>query len=225
MSSPRTHPRAVIVPVKPPAEAKSRLAGLPDEVRRALAAAFAVDTVAAALAADAISRALVVTDDASFASHIRATTRCDVLPDGASGDLNAALVQAALEASRRWPDLQPVALCADLPALRPADLDAALAWVDAGAADDAARPAFVADAAGTGTTLYAAPTAGFSPRFGAGSREAHLAAGAREVSGPLPTLRQDVDDAGDLGRALLLGVGPRTAAAWGHDEGGSPALE
>ncbi len=36
-----------LVPVKPPALGKSRLVGLEDDVRRALAAAFALDTVAA----------------------------------------------------------------------------------------------------------------------------------------------------------------------------------
>lgn len=223
MTTPRTRrDRAVIVPVKPPSGAKTRLGGLPDEVRRALAAAFAEDTVDAALAADAVARVLVVTDDAAFARHLGRATRCDVLPDGASGDLNGALVQAAREAARRWPHLEPVALCADLPALRPEDLDAALAHVDG--ADAPVRPAFVADAVGTGTTLYAAPVAAFDPRFGRDSREQHLAAGAREIPGPLPTLRQDVDDAADLGRAMVLGVGPHTAAVWGRDEGGSPVV-
>ena len=40
----------VLVPVKPPAVGKSRLVGLPDETRRELAAAFALDTVSACLA-------------------------------------------------------------------------------------------------------------------------------------------------------------------------------
>ncbi len=59
----------------------------------------------------------------------------------------------------------------------------------------------------------------FAPRFGAGSRAAHREAGAVEVDGDLASLRQDVDDVGDLGRAMVLGVGAHTAAAMGH--GGS----
>ena len=37
-----------------------------------------------------------------------------------------------------------------------------------------------------------------------------------EAEGPLASLRQDVDDVGDLGRAMVLGVGPHTAEAMGH---------
>lgn len=208
----------VIVPVKPPATAKSRL-GLPDDLRRELAAAFAEDTVAACLASHPVAQVLVVTDDARLAQHLAAAQRCAVLPDGAD-DLNDTLVQAAHEAGRRWPALTPVALCADLPALRPADLAAALA--EHASSEAAGDAAFVTDAAGTGTTLYTAAPGRFAPRFGVGSRAAHLDAGAREITGALPTLRQDVDDAGDLGRALVLGVGPRTAVVLGRDEGGSP---
>ena len=91
--------------------------------------------------------------------------------------------------------------------MRPEDLDAALA----GAVADV--PSFVADAAGIGTTLYTAPYARFDPRFGPGSRLAHLGTGAREIEGPLASLRRDVDDVDDLREALALGVGPHTATA------------
>ena len=197
----------VIVPVKPPARAKSRLAGLPADVRRDLAAAFALDTVAAARAAPGVGQVLAVTDDASFARDLRAAG-CAVLPDGVGGDLNGTLVQAAAEAARRWPGDAPLALCADLPALRPAELGALLtAWSGDG-------PAFVADAAGAGTTAYVARVGGFAPRFGAESRTAHLGGGAVELAGEWPSLRQDVDDLADLRRAVALGVGPHTSAAW-----------
>jgi 2-phospho-L-lactate guanylyltransferase len=195
---------AVVVPVKPPAVGKSRLVGLTDEQRRALAGAFALDTVTACLAASAVGAVLVATDDARFSAEL-ARLGCPAIPDGVTSDLNAALRQAAAEAGRRWPDLTPVALCADLPALRPADLDLALAVVVTG------RAAFVADAAGVGTTLYTAPYDAFDPRFGLGSRAAHLDGGAEEITGPLVSLRRDVDDLSDLREALALGVGPRTA--------------
>jgi 2-phospho-L-lactate guanylyltransferase len=205
---PGAHPGSyvVLLPVKPPARGKSRLVGLGDEVRVDLAAAFALDTVAACLATPRVGAVLVATDDARFSAALSgAGAPC--IPDGASGDLNATLRQTAAEARRRWPHLHPVALCADLPALVPDDLDAALADLDAHGA-----PAFVADAAGVGTSMYAAPWDAFDPRYGGGSRRAHLDAGARELGDDLVTLRRDVDDLPDLQAAARLGVGPRTRA-------------
>ncbi len=196
----------VLVPVKPPAHGKSRLLGLDDEARRELAAAFALDTVAACLAAPGVAQVLAVTDDAGFAASLSALG-ATCLPDGASGDLNATLRQSAAEARRRWPDLRPVALCADLPSLQAADLANALARI---AAAGAPATAFVPDAAGLGTTLYAAPHASFEPRYGGPSRRAHLDAGCAEMADAPLTLRHDVDDLVDLQAAVALGLGPRT---------------
>jgi 2-phospho-L-lactate guanylyltransferase len=201
-----THPtHAVLLPVKPPAHGKSRLAGVADEVRRRLAEAFALDTAEACLAASAVGAVLAVTDDADFSAELTALG-CAAIPDGVSDDLNGTLVQAAAEAGRRWPALVPVAITGDLPALRAADLDAALSSVPAG------RTAYVSDADGVGTTLYTAGLAAFDPRFGPGSRAAHDRAGALAVAGDLATLRRDVDALDDLRAARALGLGPRTAA-------------
>lgn len=194
----------VVIPVKPPGVGKTRLVGVPAEQRVALASAFAIDTVSACLGTDAVAHVLVTTDDARFATTL-AALGAQTCPDGGSG-LNQALVQAAAEARRRWPGLRPVALCADLPALRAEDLTSALASV-------AGRPAYVADAAGTGTTLYTATYDDFAPRFGADSAGAHAAAGADPVPGQLPGLRQDVDDLVSLRAAIALGVGPATRRA------------
>lgn len=196
----------VVAPVKPLARAKSRLAELGDASRRALAEAFVLDTVDAALAATRVAEVLVVTDDHRLAATLR-TRGCHVLPDGVSDDLNRTLVLAAAEARRRWPGTRPAALLADLPALRPGTLDEALC-----AALEVAGPAYVADATGTGTTLYTAAYDVFAPAFGPASADAHRAAGAAalEVGADL---RTDVDSPGDLGRALLLGVGAHTALA------------
>ena len=196
---------AVIVPVKPPALGKSRLVGLPDVRRRDLAAAFALDTVAACLAAERVAAVLAVTDDATFSVEL-ARLGCPAIPDGVAGDLNGSLRQAAAETRRRWPDLVPVALCADLPALRPAELDEALAGAAPGVAS------FVSDASGKGTTLYTAPHDAFDPRFGELSREAHVDAEAVELCGELASLRRDVDDVDDLAAATALGLGRHTAA-------------
>lgn len=207
MSRPSSPPRfGVVVPVKPPAVAKSRLGGLGDEVRRALAAAFAADTVRAALGAEGVSCVLAVTDDHVLARDL-AGLGAVVIPDAVADDLNASLVQAAAELVRRHPGLRPVALCADLPALRPDDLHRALA--------DAPEETmgFVSDSDGVGTTLLTAPDlARFDPCFGPDSRREHLDAGAREiVVADAPSLRRDVDTPTDLAEALRLGIGPRTS--------------
>lgn len=199
------HQFVVLVPVKPPAVGKSRLLGLDADVRRSLAEAFAQDTVAACLGAGSVARVLAVTDDARFSSILGAIG-ADAIPDGVTDDLNGALRLAAAEAHRRWPELTPVALCADLPSLRSEDLDVALARAVL------PHPSFVPDAAGTGTTLYVAGFEEFDPHFGPGSRDAHLDAGADELADVPVTVRRDVDDLDDLRAAVEIGVGPRTAA-------------
>ena len=194
----------VVVPVKPPAFGKSRLVGLDHADRRELAEAFALDTAAACLAASSVTQVLVVTDDASFAARF-ADLGCAAVPDGDSSGLNPALRQAAAEAQRRWPELTPVAVLADLPALRPEHLDEALTSVVPGGAS------YVADAVGTGTTLYTAAYDEFDPRFGRASAQAHRSAGALAISGALTTLRRDVDDLDDLRLAAALGLGEESA--------------
>jgi len=219
MSSPSgTH--VVLLPVKPPARGKSRLVGLPDEARAALARAFALDTAEACLATSRVGAVLVVTDDAFFATEVRALG-CTVIPDGVSGDLNGTLVQAAAEARRRWPALRPAALCGDLPALRPDDLGRALGDAGEAGAGEAAgaggagdpSPAFVADAVGTGTTLYTSSYAAFEPRFGPDSARLHRDGGATPLAGELASLRHDVDTLDDLREVRALGLGPRTMLA------------
>lgn len=196
----------VLVPVKPTAHAKSRLSPLGDDARRALVTAFAVDTVTAALGSSLVGAVLVVTDDHALARELSGLG-AHVVPDGAADDLNESLVQAAAEAQRRWPGLAPAALCADLPALDSEQLTRALSSA-------AAFPAaFVPDLDGGGTTMMAAVSRDtFTPRFGPGSRAAHVAEGAHELlEVDVPTLRRDVDTPGDLRDALALGVGSRTA--------------
>ncbi|HEX8632478.1 MAG TPA: 2-phospho-L-lactate guanylyltransferase, partial [Catenuloplanes sp.] len=94
----------------------------------------------------------------------------------------------------------------DLPALRPAELSAALRAA-------ARRPArrFVADAAGTGTVLLTAPPGTqLQPRFGADSAAAHAASGAVPLGGDWWSLRRDVDTVDDLRAAAALGLGGHT---------------
>ena len=207
MAPDRTLSWSLVIPVKVLALAKSRLAGLSAPDRAELTLAMAADTVAAAAACPAVGAVLVVTDDAAV-GRVLGGLGAAVVPDLPGTGLNAALAFGAEQAGARWPGRGRAGLAADLPALRPAELGAALA-----AAPD--RPdAFVADAAGSGTTLYVAgPDAAFCPRYGTGSRAAHLAGGAVELDVPgIDGLRQDVDTAADLRAAARLGLGPRSAA-------------
>jgi 2-phospho-L-lactate/phosphoenolpyruvate guanylyltransferase len=198
---------SLVVPVKVLARAKSRLAAAAGPHRPALALAMAADTVAAALSCPDVARVLAVTDDPQAAQAL-AGLGALVISDEPGLGLNPALRHGAATAASRWPAAGIAALAADLPALRPAELGlglrAAARW----------EHAFVPDAAGSGTTLYAArPGAEFRPRFGPRSAQQHRAAGAVELGLPgLAGLRRDVDRPRDLRAASALGVGPRTAA-------------
>jgi 2-phospho-L-lactate/phosphoenolpyruvate guanylyltransferase len=142
---------------------------------------------------------------------LRGADAAGVLGDlGVQDLLNAALRHGAAVAARRWPGTGLAALTADLPAVSPVELAAALRA--AGASPGLA--AFVPDAAGVGTTLYAVPPGGeFRPLFGGASRARHAAAGAAELDLDVMTgLRRDVDTPDDLREALTLGAGPRTTA-------------
>ncbi|MEH1169203.1 2-phospho-L-lactate guanylyltransferase [Micromonospora sp. CPCC 205539] len=203
MSQPRW---AVVVPVKRLAAAKSRLRGaLPGVPHEELALALAADTLRAVLACPVVAEALVVTDDAQVAATARAVG-ARVLPDEPDAGLNAAFRHGAAGAAAGW----VVGITADLPALRPAELAAALL---AAQTDRAGVRRFVPDAPGTGTVLLAAPPGvGLDPRFGVGSAAAHAASGALPLIGDWPSLRRDVDTAADLAAAARLGLGARTAA-------------
>jgi 2-phospho-L-lactate guanylyltransferase len=197
---------SVLMPVKVLSEAKSRLAGLAGPRRGELALAVACDTVTAVMRTGQAARAIVITDDPVAASALR-ELGAQVIPDEPRDGLNAALRHGAAVAAQGWPASGTAALSADLPALRPAELARALAAA-------AAWPnAFVADAAGDGTTLYtAAPGVAFRPAFGLASRARHAAGGAIELGlTDVPGLRRDVDTPADLRGAAELGLGPRTA--------------
>ncbi len=193
---------SVIVPVKPPRAGKSRLRGvLPDHER--LAAALALDTVAAVLACRAVTAVVVVTDDRAIGEGVRALGG-RVVPDPPAGGLNAAVRHGEATVGV---DVPRAALAADLPSLLPDDLAAVLR----GAAGY--QRSFVPDVATTGTTLLAALAGtALDPRFGGGSASAHARSGAVPLPWAGASLRRDVDTPTDLAAAIGLGVGPRTAA-------------
>ncbi|GAA1772329.1 2-phospho-L-lactate guanylyltransferase [Luedemannella helvata] len=208
----------VLVPVKRLLAAKTRLRGaVPDVPHEQLVLALARDTVLATLRCPAVGRVVVVTNDPT-AQAATAALGAVVLPDAPDAGLNQALAYGATTVRSRLngSDTPGVAaIAADLPALRPDDLSAALraAAELATVPARAARRAFVTDTAGTGTVLLAAPPGvPLQPSFGAGSAAAPAAGGAVAVEGPLVSLRRDVDTAGDLAEAAALGVGPHTSA-------------
>ncbi|WP_232534063.1 2-phospho-L-lactate guanylyltransferase [Plantactinospora sp. KBS50] len=189
--------------------AKSRLRGALDGVaHEQLALALAQDTVTATVACTDVAHVLVVTDDDRVAGAFEPLP-VRLVPEGGEGGLNRALSLGAELA-----DGQPVAaLAADLPALRPVELAAALR---AAAAEPPGRR-FVTDTPGTGTVLLTA-SAGvpLDPRFGAESAETHASSGAAPLRGTWPSLRRDVDTAADLAAAAVLGLGRQTAALVGR---------
>ncbi|GAA3750490.1 2-phospho-L-lactate guanylyltransferase [Spinactinospora alkalitolerans] len=207
MTTAEADPRwSLVIPVKRLTAAKSRLAEFAGVHREELALAVAADTVMAAVSCPGAAEVIVVTDDPLAASALR-DLGAHVVTDEPGAGLNPALVHGAAEALTLRPGTGVCALSADLPALRPGELNRVLA---------AARPhgqAFLSDTPGIGTTAYAAgPGAAFTPAFEGASRRRHRAGGAAEIGlDDVPTVRRDVDTPADLREAAALGVGPHTA--------------
>ena len=197
-----------MIPAKPLAMAKSRLAAAAGSLRPELALAMLLDTVEATLAADGVVAVFVVTDDdtvAASATELGAAAVADEPRDG----LNAAFRHGIATATVQYPGAGVVLLTGDLPALRTLEFEAAL--LVTGSSTGAVA---VADREGVGTTMLASRwPAELRPAFGAGSFERHRALGAHPLEhNGLDGLRCDVDDAEGLSAALLLGFGRRTAA-------------
>lgn len=199
----------VVVPVKGGPDGKSRLGAGPE-----LALAMAADCVAACLRATAVRTVQVVAGSPRVPQVLGAGALTGaggdparlrvILQPGGTGGL-AGAVQLGLDACAG----PSAVLLADLPALQPADLDAALAAL-AGP-----RAGFVPDRQGTGTVLLAGPSPRLQHRFGPGSAAAHASAGVARREVAAPRLRTDVDTPADLLTALDLGVGVRTRARVG----------
>jgi 2-phospho-L-lactate guanylyltransferase len=195
---------AIVIPVKRLDRAKTRL-GVAAPVRRRLAMAMALDTLGATLRCGAVGTVIVVTDETDVADAARERGAL-VVADEPDDGLNAALRHGGASAPE---GAGVAAVAADLPALRPDELSSLLEAA-------ATYPlSVVADAAGSGTTLYAAASvARFDPRFGAGSLAAHVAAGAVDLTQLAgASVRTDVDTLDDLRAAERLGVGTATASA------------
>lgn len=194
---------SVVLPVKGGPDAKSRLGAPPD-----LALSMALDCVGAVVAASATTDVVVVTGDEEVSRSAAALgARVVRQPDDVRG-LTGAVATGLADCA---PGLPVAVLLADLPCLRPGDLDTGLARVlellDAGA-----QGVVVPDAEGSGSVLLAAPHPdAVRHAFGPGSAARHAALGAHRLEDVPARLRRDVDTRQDLTVAIGLGVGPRTA--------------
>jgi 2-phospho-L-lactate guanylyltransferase len=197
---PVTTPRfSLLVPVKYGRGAKTRLAGVDPAGRADLMTAFARDAICAARRTE-LAEVYVVGDPAAL-QELAVELDVPIIPDEGDGDLNQALRHAAARVAR--PGRGVAVMLGDLPCLRTEDLELALSRDGR---------AYVADAAGTGTTmLLTPPGTDLDPRFGRDSAQAHEASGAAPIAGALTSLRLDVDTTDDLDRAVELGVGAHTA--------------
>ncbi len=148
------------------------------------------------------------------------------------GGINAAVAAGLEHARAATPDTFAAAITGDLAALRPADLAQAFALAEAAATSAQVlnertrcnagsrsepvrgRRTFVPDREGSGTTMVAfAPGADAPTHFGIGSSAAHAAAGYSPLDvAAESSLRLDIDDADDLERARLLGLGEASRA-------------
>ncbi|MBB5642991.1 2-phospho-L-lactate guanylyltransferase [Cryobacterium roopkundense] len=196
-----------VVPVKGNPGAKSRLADLPE--RAALADAFALDTVAALVAASTVERVFVVTGDERLAPLLAHLGAVIVREKRTPVDsLNSAIEQGVAAARQACPAANVAVLTGDLPALLGSEVESALAL-------GAVHPrSMVPDAGGAGTTtLLALAGVPFVPRFGPGSRRAHEAAGHVPLNiPPSASIRRDVDTPADLDAARARGLGRFTRA-------------
>jgi 2-phospho-L-lactate guanylyltransferase len=190
---------------------KSRLAPLPQPLRRRLAWTMAVDTLHALTAA--AERVCVVSNQPALHERLARAglSAVQVVGEAQPGGMNEAL---RLGADRLRADglVRVLACVGDLPALRPASVAVVLAA--AAAYERASLP----DATGIGTTmLHAGPRVALAPHFQGRSAAAHHSSGAvaltdERLGAVVPDARRDVDTEVDLVDAARLGLGPATRA-------------
>ena len=209
----------VVVPVKAPARAKSRLTEFSVAERASLATAFALDVIAALMACEIVKTVRVITDDVDFGRLAKAQG-CEVIADETTS-LNDAIVFAAHAPPAGATEAveTPVAVAvSDLPCASAETFTRLFTQCETALfGPDSRSQAFVSDQTGRGTTFLAARTASeLKPLFGPESAAAHRENGVWALEIDEPGLRLDVDTAADLAAALTLGVGPHTASAVGN---------
>ena len=199
----------VLIPVKPLATAKTRLAEVltPSE-RRALVLAMLDDVLDTLAGVSGFAGVALVGGDAELARHLAGRgLRLLVEPEP---DLNAALRAARVELVAAGAE-RLLILPADIPALDRAAVEALLASAGAPAV------ALVAASADGGTNaLLLAPPGLLEPAFGPGScacyRQAAAALGVVPRLLELPQVALDIDRPADLRALESLAGAPRTRA-------------
>ena len=186
---------------------KSRLAPVPQPLRRRLAWTMAVDTLSALVAT--LDEVCVVSDQPALQHRLARAGLGSVVvvPEARPAGMNEAL-RAGADRLRALGVPRVVAAVGDLPALRPVSV----ATVVRAAA--AYERAYLPDATGIGTTmLLAADAVPLAPHFQGRSAAAHHSSGAvaltdERLGAAVPDARRDVDTEVDLVDATGLGVGP-----------------
>lgn len=208
-----------ILPVKPLAWAKQRLAsGLSDIARAQLMTAMLADVASVLCATASIDRAVLVTRDKRIAA-LAPKLGLDLMPEPASCDSHSAAAHfgAAWAAGRQA--RRVICCAADCPLVSARELDQLLERCD----HERIGFAVVPDRGGTGTNaLVISPPTACKPAFGPGSRARHIehaeALGIRARVTEVPSLGLDLDteqDLQDLRHVLANdpGLAPKTAAA------------
>lgn len=204
-------PVSVVVLAKDTRAAKSRLR-LPGNERRQVALLLAASTVRTALAAQPVGAVFVVTGDPAIAEDaLQVGAEVVAVPRLLGMNRAAGLGHGRALAAR--PHAPVAVMVADLPDLRPDDLDLVVAEFV-----KTEEPLFVSDRTGSGTTLVIHGP-GHCPGygFGRGSAATHRMLGYRRARCMPASLRRDLDTPEDLVTTLL----PRTAETR-HRELASP---
>lgn len=204
----------VIVPVSPAAVAKSRLRPL-GAARQQLARTFALDVIAAARHSVAVTHLLVV-GDGTLVGEADLEQDALLLVDTSVASLNESI--SAAESRARALGYSSIAvLVADIPCVRPADLDDLLTRAKA------VPRGFVADHTGTGTTVLTTTGPALAPAFGADSAARHQGSGATRIEVSV-RVSYDIDDPADIAMALVYGLGAATSSALGAIAAAQPAV-
>jgi 2-phospho-L-lactate guanylyltransferase len=190
-----------IVPVKGIHDSKTRLG------RHDLTIPLLTDVVIALLGSTSISAIKIVTTDPVIA-ELAASLHCEIIPEEEGVGLSSA-IKDGLSRCNSEGQSNVLVLLGDLPCLTSAHIDL---FLDAGSAHETA---FLADAEGTGTTMWMRTSLQATPpQFGIRSRAKHRESGAHEVLGEsFAGARRDVDTEVNLWDAVRIGVGTATKTA------------
>lgn len=188
----------ILVPVKPLAHAKQRLARVLDQAARTeLAQAMLLDVLAAVAKCRTRPEVSLVTDD-RFAITLAGQFHFDVIPDSANRSETDAIEMATRMCVSRGVE-STLVIPGDIPLIQPGEIEQILAT----APDQGSVLVPAADGRGT-NAIYRRPASLFPLRFGNHSFQPHWAA-AQATGKPclvlsLPGIALDIDTPSDLRR-------------------------